>query len=711
MRNTKKKLIFVLIIIWAVIVFPHFVFASADHLVISQFQTTGGVGKTGNDFIEVYNPTSADIDLKGYRLVKRTKTATTDTLIKSWTDSIIIKAHGFYLWANSDYTNIIAVPDIKTTGTIADDNGIAIRQGANDTGVIIDSVGWGAASNGFVEGTALLNLTANQSYERKPIGEGGNGEDTNNNLSDFILQTTSHPRNSSSPVVPIIPPDSSSADTETGTSSESSPSSPSGSEDEGPIFEPVYSPYIKITEIFANPDGSDDGEEWVEIYNNSNLDVDLKDWQIDDEGNEGEIGTSAYKISETTIIKSFTYLVINIPEKSFALNNTGGDSVRIFWPNGKLQSQVNYTEAVKEDSSYAFSKDNKYYWTKIVTKGFVNSFNDLVEQITKPASKPEDENLKITEIYPNPQGPDSGAEWIEVVNSGSVPIYMHQWIIDDGALLDPIGSNNYQIQSPTINPGEYVQLIIPAGNFALNNSGSETVRIFNPTKVLIDSVVYSDAKEGMSYSKTQAGWLWQVPTPNLSNSSTVETKNVTNQARSVDLKVNEVFPYPKNSSTEEFIEILNASEEDIDLTGFTISDAVSSYKIKNGTIKAGSFLVIYKSTSSLSFNNKGVETITLKDQSGNILASLEYEDPQANQSYNRTIEGTYAWSAILTPDKINKFSTAIQAVSLDGKVLGAAKTLPRTGRAKSKPDGFLISFAIFVLLWYSYVKHYLKENI
>jgi hypothetical protein len=711
MKNIKKEWIFVFIFLLSVITFPRLVFASTDHLVISQFQTTGGAGKTGNDFIEIYNPTSTDIDLKGYRLVKRTKVAATDTLIKSWSDSIIIKAHGFYLWANSNYTDISITPDIKTTGTIADDNGIALRQGANDTGALIDSVGWGLASNGFVEGTGLLNLTANQSYERKPTGETGNNEDTNNNFSDFILQTISHPRNFSSPIVPAVTSGAPSADTETETPSEPSPSPSEGSEGTGPIFEPVYSPYIQITEIFVNPDGSDDGEEWVEIYNNSNLDVDLKDWQIDDEGTTDEAGASAYKISESLVIKSFTYLAVNIPEKSFALNNTGGDSVRIFWPNGKLQSQVNYLEAVKEDTSYALNADSKYYWTKIVTKGFVNSFNDLAEQITKPASKPEDGNLKITEIYPNPPGPDGGAEWIEVVNSGSVPIYMHQWIIDDGASQDPVGSSNYQIQSPTINPGEYVQIIIPAGNFALNNSGAETVRIFSPTKVLIDSVMYSDAKEGMSYSKTQAGWVWQIPTPNLSNSSSLEVNAADNESKIIDIQINEVFPYPKNSATEEFIEFFNPTGQDIDLIGFTISDAASSYKIKSGTIKAGSFLVIYKSTSSLSFNNKGVESITLKDQVGNILASLEYEDPQANQSYNRTTEGAYAWSTALTPDKINEFSTVIQAVSLDGKVLGAAKTLPRTGRAKSKPDGFLISFAIFVLLWYSYVRHYLKENI
>src|SRR3989338_4370409 len=120
-------------------VIPSDVSAShGTHLVISEVQITGGAGLTKNDFIEIYNPTGAPIDLNGIRLVKRTATGTTDTTLKSWTESAIIPAHGYYLWANSDFASLFPTPDAKTTGTISDDNGVALRQGSEDTGAIID---------------------------------------------------------------------------------------------------------------------------------------------------------------------------------------------------------------------------------------------------------------------------------------------------------------------------------------------------------------------------------------------------------------------------------------------------------------------------------------------------------------------------------------------------------------------------------------------
>src|SRR3989344_4502167 len=186
---TNRLMLATLAIIAGLFLFAQQSFAAADHLVISQVQIRGGPGKTANDFVEIYNPTDNDIDLKGMRLVKRTKTGTADTLLKSWTDTAIVHAHGFYLWANSSFTGIAVVPDVTTSGSIADDNAVAIRNGPNDTGAIIDSVAWGMANNVFVEAATFADLAstdANKSMERMPGGDEGSGTDTNNNSLDFL---------------------------------------------------------------------------------------------------------------------------------------------------------------------------------------------------------------------------------------------------------------------------------------------------------------------------------------------------------------------------------------------------------------------------------------------------------------------------------------------------------------------------------------------
>ncbi len=159
--------------------------AAPDHVVISQVQVTGGPGHTDQDFIELFNPTSASLNLKGYRLVKRTGSGTSDTTIKSWTSGATIPAYGFYLWANTNYKIVTA--DVTTSQTISNDNSIALRHGAEDTGTIVDAVGWGKASNSLVESHAFpTNPPAATALHRK-VAEPGSRQDTGNNAEDFEL--------------------------------------------------------------------------------------------------------------------------------------------------------------------------------------------------------------------------------------------------------------------------------------------------------------------------------------------------------------------------------------------------------------------------------------------------------------------------------------------------------------------------------------------
>lgn len=186
----------------------------ADHLVISEVQILGATSE--NDFIELYNPTNSPINLGGYRLVKRTSSGSVDLPIKSFTNSDIVPAYSYYLWANSNNDFALSLnADASTAATLTSSNSIALRNGPENTGTIIDAMGWGTLT-----GTPLLeiavfsqNPSANQSIERKAISSSnastmisggqdeqkGNSYDSNNNDTDFILRIVSQPQNSGSP--------------------------------------------------------------------------------------------------------------------------------------------------------------------------------------------------------------------------------------------------------------------------------------------------------------------------------------------------------------------------------------------------------------------------------------------------------------------------------------------------------------------------------
>lgn len=669
---------------------PLFVHADTNHLLISQVQITGGSGHTTNDFVEIYNPTLSDIDLKGYRLVKRTKTGTSDTSLKSWTASTIIKAHGFYLWANSAFTDIAATPDVTTTGSLADDNGVAIRNGPNDTGTIIDSLAWGMAANVFVEGSAFAtNPTTNEALERLPGGDGGNGMDTGNNAADFVV-VVAHPRNSQSAIIPVIVAPPSEPPPSVEPPPEPAPDSAPPSAEEVPAG-PAYSRDILISEFLPNPDGADSGNEWVELSNASDQEVDLSGWILDDQGHDGPPSSNAYTLPDGMSIAAHGFLAVDLPDGSFVLNNSGGDAVRLFWPDETLLTSVSYAENAKVDASFALKPNGLYAWTELVTKGAANQFPEAAAGVTSAAQT----KIKFNELLPNPTGSDSGKEWIEVINTGAEPIYLNNWFLDDGELTAPIGSSAYKISSVTLNPGNLAVITIPAGKFAMNNTGSETVRIFNENKILIDSVSFEGATEGSSYSFVADKWIWTDPTPNAVNA---EPPPKSDDVAPAAVAISELYPEP-SSGSEEFIELFNFGTQSVDLQGWQVADLATKYTFHSPTIEPGGYYVLTKSESQIALNNAGKEAVTLTDPNGIVVASVEYEDAPKNQSYNLLPDGTFAWSSVSTPGAANQIKVAVAPV-LKGKVKGA--TLPRTGN--DLPVSMADAFALWPIIWYIYIK-------
>jgi hypothetical protein len=136
----------------------------SPHLVISQFQVAGS---TANDeFIELHNTSSSAVDLSGFRVVYRSTAGTNDVNFAEWTTSTIVPAGGYYLIASTGYDggvtpNFVYNPTVCQCSMSATGGGIAIRNGAPNSGVIFDSVGYGSASNAFIETAATAAPPAN----------------------------------------------------------------------------------------------------------------------------------------------------------------------------------------------------------------------------------------------------------------------------------------------------------------------------------------------------------------------------------------------------------------------------------------------------------------------------------------------------------------------------------------------------------------------
>ncbi len=187
---------------WSEIATTSYSFNPISHVVISQVITNGPQGSL-DEFIELYNPSSAHINLQGYILQKKSQIGISwiDSTATHSFDGITIPPYGYILVSGRDYS-YQTISDLRITNELAFDENGHIRI-INSAGEEIDRLGYGSATN--PEGLAAPSPNQSISLQRKAYYSStahslqtnpleGNGYDSDYNLFDFVLQNIVIPR-------------------------------------------------------------------------------------------------------------------------------------------------------------------------------------------------------------------------------------------------------------------------------------------------------------------------------------------------------------------------------------------------------------------------------------------------------------------------------------------------------------------------------------
>ena len=116
-------------------------------------------------------------------------------------------------------------------------------------------------------------------------------------------------------------------------------------------------------------------EEWVELYNSNNFDVDLSGWKIQD--TSGTIATyttpSGTKILAGVPAVRGSFLVFKRPETKIMLNNDA-DGLNLLTPDKKITDSVSYTKAPLGQSynKTAGVPPGSWQWSTTLTPGTKN---------------------------------------------------------------------------------------------------------------------------------------------------------------------------------------------------------------------------------------------------------------------------------------------------------------------------------------------------
>ena len=528
----------------------NFILASneeVNHVVISEIQIGGET--VYDEFIELYNPTNAEINLEDWDIKKKTKSGSESNILNNIEG--VIPAYSYFLItprANCGeskmekcYQGDVLADDEYTTNMFLAGGNTVLLYNQNEN--LIDKVGWGEASD--FEGEVIANNPENnQSLER--ININSVVQDTDNNKNDFVLRSNSEPRNSS-----FVNDNQEMEDSESSEDSESDeePDDNQNNDDEIPP-----APFVKggdddviITEFLLNPEGSDKDNEFIELYNNGEAEVDLGGWILEDK--MGSV--RKFVISEGTKIGAGKYKAFYSDETKIALNNSG-DGVILRDSKNNFVDETKTSDAALEERAFALDENENWIWTMKPTpgRGNVIEVEEEKDEIKDSESSEDSESdqekgnndgdeippapfvkgggddddfdfsdrIIISEIYPNSEGRDNrngSYEWIELYNDSDRDVNLNGWMIDD--ILEK-GSKLYTMENEIIKARSYKIFDAAYTKIALNNTGDE-VNLLWPDGTVVDKIKYEKADEGLSYNLSNKGdWFWSsVITPEEEN--------------------------------------------------------------------------------------------------------------------------------------------------------------------------------------------------
>ncbi len=120
----------------------------------------------------------------------------------------------------------------------------------------------------------------------------------------------------------------------------------------------------------------------------------------------------------------------------------------------------------------------------------------------------------ISELLPNPEGKDEEGEWIEICNMSNEVVDISGWKLDD----EEGGSSPFVFPEHSfMAPNSYLVFRRSVTKIALNNNSDQT-RLLYPAGEIADEVSYEDAKSGYAAAKKGESFFWtELPTPGIQN--------------------------------------------------------------------------------------------------------------------------------------------------------------------------------------------------
>jgi len=377
---------------------------------------------------------------------------------------------------------------------------------------------------------------------------------------------------------------------------------------------------VFVNELFWAGTSTSEYDEFIELKNNTDENIDLANWQItclDSGGTEklmlaipsGIIPAGGYFLIANSALKVDADLI----DSSVSLNNNKLQ-IKLYdgtWNDGRKSLDT----AGDKNKPLAGS----------------NTTKQSMERLEPPGDGKNKESWKSADASPQ----SSGKPKIISFLSDSTAIYIDanpKNIIFTAEIADPNGAGD--IESVTLDLES-----IGLGKKEMTRNDN----IYSFTAVI--DINISAGKKNFRISVTDKKGL-------------VATKDISIDfyELSDDIRINEVFPKPADGAENEFIELYNSGKENINMYGWQLDDMENSgsspYQISQDyIIPAEGYLTFYKPQSKISLNDSG-DTVRLINPLGKEADIIAYGKAKEDYSFSK-ISNSWEWSTAVTPNRAN----------------------------------------------------------
>lgn len=401
----------------------------------------------------------------------------------------------------------------------------------------------------------------------------------------------------------------------------------------------VPHPNVFITEILANPAGSDT-EEWVEIANFGTGSVNIAGWILRLEG-----ATKGYTIPESQTGSGFLlvprqHIVFRKTESGVSLRNAG-DTVVL--TNGEeVIHSLFYPEAA-DNVSYGLDPydTNHHMHFCMSTLSAQNQISSI--EVYIGIQSHTGDSMKKGVI----SGVDKVSVNLEAKSPNSLKGIECIWNFGDGET------------SESCNPGAHV--------YSLRGVYGVTMKAQDKCGTTVEqrlSVFVEEAKEEKDTKEPkESGDSSLLTSASFSSFPSLSSAYSCTPSAFSGIQISEFLPNPQGDDTSgEWIELINQTNKDAELCGWSIDDSEEGsnpFSLDDLIIKSNDFLILPRTKTKIALNNKddAVRLFAPVASGASVLfADISYGKVKEGESYARSSSGSYLWTTEKTPGFANVFT-------------------------------------------------------